>query len=69
MDRAKFAMLASVALAWAGLLTLDRSTDARPMDGVASITNALSAMRMSDDATALAGLVLLVCSKGSACVR
>ena len=69
MNRAKFLILAALVVTWGGVLTLGQSADARPMDGLGHATTALSAARVSDDAMALAGLVVLVCSNSGACVR
>jgi len=69
MNRAKFLLLAALAVVWAAFLTLNQPADARLTDGLAHATTALSAIRVSDDAMALAGLVLVVCSNSGACVR
>ena len=69
MNRAKVLILTALVVAWAAFLTFSQPADARLMDGLARATTALSATRMSDDAMALAGFVVLVCSNSRACMQ
>lgn len=65
MNRAKFLVFAALAVACAGALTLSEPADARLLDRGA--TSAMAAIRLSDDAMALAGFVVLVCSNHLVC--
>jgi len=65
MNRAKVLILAALAIVWAAFLVLSPTADARPV----SAATAWSAAHVSDDAKAIAGLVVLVCSNSGACVR
>jgi hypothetical protein len=69
MNRAKFLMLTALAVACAGFLTLSEPADARLIDVSPRGASALAAVRLSDDAMALAGFVVLVCSSHAVCWR
>jgi len=70
MNRAKFLMFAAITGFCACFLTLSQPADAR-LIGMAMTAqhaaSAVSAIRLSDDATALAGFVVLVCSNRLVC--
>lgn len=65
MNRAKLLILAALAIVWTAVLLLTPSAGARPM----SATTGLSAVHVSDDAMALANLVVMVCANSGTCVR
>ena len=69
MDRAKFAIFATLAAAGAGLLALSQPADARLFDRSAEVAAALATIRWSDDAMALAGFAVLVCSNRAVCTQ
>ena len=69
MNRAKFFMLTALTVACAGFLTLSEPADARLIDVESRGVSALAVARLSDDAIALAGFVVLVCSSHAICGR
>jgi len=70
MKGAKFLMLTAVAIACASFLALSQPADAR-LIGMGTnkghAASGVTAIRLSDDAMALAGFVVLVCSNHVAC--
>ena len=70
MNCTKWLILAALVVSWGGFLTVSRgAADARPGDGPANAIAALSAIHASDEAMALAKVIILVCSNGGACAR
>jgi len=67
MNRAKFLMLTALAVACAGFVTLSQPANARLMAPHGA--SVLAAIRLSDDAMTLTGLVVLVCSNHVICGR
>ena len=69
MTRAKFLMLTALAVACAAFLTLSEPADARLNDMPPRGASAMEAIRLSDDAMAVAGFVVLLCSNHAICGR
>lgn len=69
MNRAKFLILTALAVACAGFLTLSEPADARLIDMTPHGGSALAAIHLSDDAMALVGFAVLVCSNHLMCGR